>query len=128
MYYNKFRELTDPAAAFVWQKLTVAGTFIAETTKPARNYLNKKIPQLLEKVRCSLTIIALEKKARHFLNPMRWLTCLVDSNFFIYNHLVIKERNFMTLSLNLAFGIKLTVTGHSCKQTALLTAALQSNV
>lgn len=51
-YYNKFREYSDPAAAFIWEKLVVAGTFIADTTKPARNYLNKKIPELLEKVRC----------------------------------------------------------------------------
>lgn len=58
-YYNKFREISDPAAAFVWQKLTVAGAFIAETTKPARDYLNAKIPQLLEKVRCSLRLLHL---------------------------------------------------------------------
>ena len=50
-YYSKFREHTDPAAAFVWEKLTIIGAFIAETTKPARDYLNVKIPQLLEKVR-----------------------------------------------------------------------------
>ena len=53
-YYSKFRERADPAAEFVWQKLTIAGVFIAETTKPARDYLNVKIPQLLEKVRTSL--------------------------------------------------------------------------
>lgn len=53
-YYNKFREVTDPAAAFIWEKLTIAGTFIAESTKPARDYLNVKIPELLEKVRCSV--------------------------------------------------------------------------
>ena len=50
VYYRKFREVSDPAAAFAWQKLTVAGNFIAEITKPARDYLNVKIPELLEKV------------------------------------------------------------------------------
>ncbi|XP_078356073.1 transmembrane protein 214-B-like, partial [Oculina patagonica] len=50
-YYSKFREHADPAAAFVWEKLTIVGAFIAETTKPARDYFNVKIPQLLEKVR-----------------------------------------------------------------------------
>lgn len=50
-YYSKFREHADPVATFVWEKLIVVGAFIAETTKPARDYLNVKIPQLLEKVR-----------------------------------------------------------------------------
>ncbi|XP_068678682.1 transmembrane protein 214-A-like [Montipora foliosa] len=50
VYYRKFREVSDPAAAFAWQKLTVAGNFIAEITKPARDYLNVKIPELLEKI------------------------------------------------------------------------------
>ena len=49
-YYSKFREVYDPAAAFTWQKLTVAGAFIAEKSKPARDYLDAKIPELLEKV------------------------------------------------------------------------------
>lgn len=51
-YYSKFREAADPVATFVWQKLTVAATFIAKTTKPARDYVNAKIPELLEKVKC----------------------------------------------------------------------------
>lgn len=50
-YYSKFREHADPVATFVWEKLKIVGAFIAETTKPARDYLNVKIPQLLEKVR-----------------------------------------------------------------------------
>lgn len=50
-YYSKFREHADPVATFVWEKLIIVGAFIAETTKPARDYLNVKIPQLLEKVR-----------------------------------------------------------------------------
>lgn len=49
-YYSKFREVYDPAAEFTWQKLTVAGAFIAEKSKPARDYLDAKIPVLLEKV------------------------------------------------------------------------------
>lgn len=49
-YYSKFREHADPAAAFVWEKLTIIGAFIAQTTKPARDYLNVKIPQILEKI------------------------------------------------------------------------------
>ena len=53
-YYSKFREYADPVAVFVWEKLTIVGAFIAETTKPARDYLNVKIPQLLEKVRGTL--------------------------------------------------------------------------
>ena len=71
-YYNKFREYSDPAAVFVWEKLVVAGTFIADTTKPARNYLNKKIPELLEKVRCWLSgVSCCAGKSWHWLFKLK---------------------------------------------------------
>lgn len=49
-YYSQFREYVDPAAKYAKDKLVIAGNYIAEQTEPARKYLNKKIPEILEKV------------------------------------------------------------------------------
>ena len=49
-YYSKFRGYYDPAAEFTVEKLTTAGKFVAEKTKPARDYLNEKVPIVIEKV------------------------------------------------------------------------------
>ncbi|XP_031570789.1 transmembrane protein 214-A-like [Actinia tenebrosa] len=48
-YYSQFREYMDPAAEYAKDKLVIAGNYVAEQTKPARKYLNKKIPEILEK-------------------------------------------------------------------------------
>ncbi|XP_015749276.1 PREDICTED: uncharacterized protein LOC107329059 [Acropora digitifera] len=55
-YYSKFREVYDPASEFTWQKLTVAGAFIVEKSKPARDYLDAKIPVLLEKIETEVPV------------------------------------------------------------------------
>ena len=50
VYYSKLREYCDPALDFAAKKLTIAGMFVAEKTKPARDYLNEKVPLVIEKV------------------------------------------------------------------------------
>jgi hypothetical protein len=49
-YYSQFREYVDPAAEYARDKLVIAGNYVAEQTEPARKYLNKKLPEVLEKV------------------------------------------------------------------------------
>ncbi|XP_020914787.1 transmembrane protein 214-A [Exaiptasia diaphana] len=49
-YYSQFREYADPAAAYTKEKFFIAYDYIAEQTEPARKYLNKKIPEIIEKV------------------------------------------------------------------------------
>ena len=47
-YYSKTCEHTEPYLRLFWEKLYELGVYIAEITTPVRQWLNKKLPQLLE--------------------------------------------------------------------------------
>ena len=47
-YYSKTCEFLGPYLRLFWEKLYELGVYLAEVTKPLRDYLNEKIPLLLE--------------------------------------------------------------------------------
>jgi hypothetical protein len=47
-YYGKACAFAGPYLQLFWEKLQASGVYIAEVTKPHRDWLNVKIPQLME--------------------------------------------------------------------------------
>lgn len=49
-YYNKVSVYTDPLLETSWEYLQIAGVWIRDNSKPARDYLNEVVPPILEKI------------------------------------------------------------------------------
>ncbi len=62
-YYGKTAEIVGPYLTLFWEKLYVFGLWLAELTKPVRDWLSIKIPILLEWVSVSGKTIDLFKYA-----------------------------------------------------------------
>ena len=49
-YYKKAQDVIEPASEYTMVKLNQLFNYVAEVTTPARAYLPKTVPPLLEKV------------------------------------------------------------------------------
>lgn len=108
-YYSKFREVYDPAAEFTWQKLTVAGAFIAEKSKPARDYLDAKIPVLLEKIETKVPVYfgILRDHVQSFVDawwPVVYKYLVIIWDFLSENVPIVLAKT-QTFLVNLAYNI-----------------------
>ncbi|XP_029185282.2 transmembrane protein 214-B-like [Acropora millepora] len=108
-YYSKFREVYDPAAEFTWQKLTVAGAFIVEKSKPARDYLDAKIPVLLEKIETEVPVYfgIVRDHVQSFVDawwPVVYKYLVIVWDFLSENVPIVLAKT-QKLLVNLAYGI-----------------------
>ncbi|XP_032234099.2 transmembrane protein 214-B [Nematostella vectensis] len=110
-YYSKFREYADPAGQYAMDKLTLAGQFIEEQSRPARAYLNKKVPELLERVEKEAPVYwaIVHSHVMHWWNvvwpPTRYYLMIVWA--FLHEHVPPLIANIQALVLDLAHKIYL---------------------
>jgi len=83
-YYAKACEFSAPYFVLFWEKLYDFGIFVAEITKPQRDWLNEKIPAGLEWVQSKLP--GLYENVRHYVD-LAW-ALLVQYSLWLWQHLV----------------------------------------